>query len=110
MIFEIKVQDRETQTHKQQTLVLDGLRVRLDTYTNNRDKRWYYDLFDDADEVLIQGQRLTVGMLLLAPFQYREGVPPGELFVQSKAQPQVDPGLASFLDGTHALIYRDLNG
>ena len=45
-IIQITVQFREEDKHTSQTLTLDGVRFRLDTYTNKVDDAWYLDLFD----------------------------------------------------------------
>jgi hypothetical protein len=105
-VIQITVQFREDETHASQILVLDGVRVRLDTYTNKDDNSWYLDLFDEDDNPQIQGLALVAGLDLWFPYKYKSGVPPGILFVQDQSgQPFRDPIVSDFLDGNMALFY-----
>jgi len=104
-IQEIKVQFRKDETHASQTLTLDGVRFRLDTYTNKADGSWYLDLYDEDDEPLVQGIALATGLDLLFPYRYLD-VPPGILFVNDHIGPREDPTLDTFLDEAAALYYQ----
>lgn len=108
-IQEITVQFREDETHTSQTLTLDGIRFRLDTYTNKADGCWYMDLFDGDGAPLIQGIALVTGLDLLFPYRYLD-VPPGILFVNDHEGERTDPGLSAFLDKEAALYYQTAGG
>lgn len=102
-ILEIIPQFREDDKHTSQTMVLDGVRFRLETYTNVVDSSWYMDLFDSEGNALVQGIALTFGLDLL--FSYRHlDVPPGILFVSGNFE---DPTLDSFTDETSVLYYQE---
>jgi len=105
-IIEITAQFREEDKHTSQTLTLDGVRFRLDTYTNKADGRWYLDLFDDAGAPIVLGIGLATGLDLLYPYRYLD-VPAGILFVNDLAGPQEDPGLDAFKDKAAALYYQE---
>lgn len=104
-IKEITVQFRRDETHASQTLTLDGVRVRLDTYTNKADGSWYFDLFDSDDVLLIAGVAITTGLDLLFPYRYLS-IPPGSLFVNDLVGPVEDPGLDAFITKAAALYYQ----
>jgi hypothetical protein len=104
-IQEITVQFREDETHSSQTLTLDGVRFRLDCYTNKSDGSWYLDLFDDDDAALVQGIAIVTGLDLLFPYRHL-GVPTGILFVNDLAGPTEDPGLDAFINRDAALYYQ----
>jgi hypothetical protein len=104
-VIEITVQFREGETHTSQTIVLDGIRVRLDTYTNIDDDSWYLDVFDDQDQPIVKGIALAVGLDLWFPYRYKP-LPPGILFVQDQSgQPFTDPKVVDFLAGNMTLYY-----
>ena len=109
MIIEITPQFREQDKHTSQTLTLDSVRVRLDTYTNKFDGRWYMDLYDSLGAPLVFGVRLTTGLDLLFPYRYKDGVPPGVLFINDHAGPRLDPGLDSFQDREVSLYYQEID-
>lgn len=104
-ILEITVQFRADETHTSQTLTLDGVRFRLDTYTNRQDGGWYFDLFDGDGVPLVQGVAIVTGLDLLFPYRYLD-VPAGLLFVNDHRPPQTDPTLTTFLDDEAALYYQ----
>ena len=103
-IVHITPQFRKEDKHTSQTLTLDGVRFRLDTYTNRADLSWYMDLFDEQGAALLQGIALVAGLDLLYPYRYLD-VPAGILFVHST--PLQDPGLDSFDDEDVALLYQE---
>ena len=104
-ILEITVQFRKDETHASQTLTLDGVRFRLDTYTNKADNSWYFDLYDEDDVALVQGVAFATGLDLLYPYRYLD-VPPGILFINDQEGPREDPTLDTFLDEEAALYYQ----
>jgi hypothetical protein len=108
-IFEITVQFRENETHTSQTLTLDGVRFRLDTYTNKIDGCWYLDVFDEDEAPLVMGLALVTGLDLLYPFRHLD-IPEGTLFVNDLAGPREDPGLDTFFDQGAALYYEEAGG
>lgn len=108
-IQEITVQFREFETHTSQTLTLDGVRFRLDTYTNKADGAWYLDIFDGEGDALVQGLALVTGLDLLFPYRYL-AVPPGILFVNDHEGEREDPGLDTFFDRGAALYYQTAGG
>lgn len=103
----ITVQFRESDTHTSQTLTLDGVTFRLDAYTNRDSGTWFADFFDANGVALVRGIALVCGVNLLYQYQYKPGVPPGNLFVQDQSGLGVDPGLGSFFSGDAALYYLD---
>ncbi len=103
-IFQITPQFREQDKHTSQTLTLDNVRFRLDTYTNRADGFWYMDLFDTDDAAVLLGIRLMTGLDLLFPYRYR-AVPAGVLFINDLTGPRQDPTLDSFRDEDVALYY-----
>lgn len=104
-VLEITVQFREDETHTSQTLVLDGVRVRLDTYTNIDDDSWYLDIYDEEDQPIVLGIGMSTGLDFFFPYRYRN-LPPGKLFVQDQGvQPFVDATRGDFLAGNMALYY-----
>jgi hypothetical protein len=105
MILQITPQFRPEDTHTSQTLTLDGVRFRLDTYTNKFDGAWYMDLRDFEDEPLVLGIALVTGLDLLFPYRYL-AIPAGILFLNSLTGERVDPGLTSFEDEAMALYYQ----
>jgi len=105
-IQEISVQLNES-VHLSQTLTLDGVRFRLDTYTNKADSSWYMDLADEDGVALVQGIALVVGLDLLYPYRHLTNIPPGILFVNDQTLPVLsDPMLDSFTDQEFALYYQ----
>ena len=102
-IIEISPQFREEDKHTSQTMVLDGVRFRIDTYTNVIDSSWYMDLFDSDGNALVQGIALVFGLDLLYPYRHLD-VPPGILFISGDP---VDPTLDSFNDEEAVLYYQD---
>lgn len=106
-IFAITPQFREEDKHTNQTMVLDGVRFRLETYTNVVDSSWYLDLYDSDGNALVLGIALAVGLDLLFPYRHLE-VPPGILFVSDQSgAPLTDPTLDSFNDEDHVLYYQE---
>jgi hypothetical protein len=104
-IQEITVQFREDETHTSQTLTLDGVRFRLDTYTNKADGAWYLDIFDGDGVALVQGIALVTGLDLLFPYRHLD-VPVGLLFINDHEGERTDPGLDSFFQREAALYYQ----
>lgn len=104
-ILEIEVQFKDEDVHTSRVVVLEGVRFRLDTYTNKQDNTWYMDLYDDQDVPLVQGLALVVGLDLLFPYRYKN-VPPGILFVNDQSGVVQDPNLESFSKKEAALYYQ----
>jgi len=105
-VLEIQVQFNES-TNASQTLTLDDVRFRLDTYTNKADSSWYMDIFDDEGVALVQGIALVSGLDLLFPYRYLD-VPPGALFLNSQTDVVQDPTLDSFQSADSALYYNEV--
>ena len=104
-VLQITPQFRDTDTHTSQRITLDGIVIRIDTYTNTWDGLWYLDIFDADDAPLILGILLAVGLDLLYPYRYMP-VPPGVLMVQDQnGSPAVDPVLDAFSEERHAIFY-----
>ncbi len=106
-IVAITVQFREDETHTSQTLTLNGVRFRLDTYTNKYDGCWYLDVYDGDNVALVQGLALVTGLDLLYPYRYLD-LPAGLLFVNDLTGPSEDPGLDTFFDQGAALYYEEV--
>jgi hypothetical protein len=101
----IAPQIRADETHREQSIVLEGIRLRIDTYTNIHDDSWYADFYNASDEPLILGLALIVGLDLWFPYRYKD-LPPGILFVQDQSgAPFQDPTIPDFLEGDRALMY-----
>lgn len=105
-ITQITPQFRKEDKHTSQTLTLDQVRFRLDTYTNRADNSWYMNLYDTNDEPILLGIALATGLDLLYPYRYLP-VPAGVLFVNDLDGPRQDPTLDSFEGEEVALYYQD---
>lgn len=106
-LLAINPQFRESDVHTSQRLTLDGVRVRIDTYTNKRDGNWYVDTYDGEDNPLILGLRLTTGLDMWFPYRYL-ALPPGPLFVSDHEEPTTDPALVTFKDNDATLYYGEV--
>ena len=111
MILEIAVQLLDDDSHVSQTLTLDGVRFRLETYTNKEDDTWYFDIYDLEDVPLLQGIAIVTGLDLLFPYRYKTGLPPGVLFVNDQLGTEQlnDPTIDSFKDKRAALYYETIS-
>jgi hypothetical protein len=104
-VLQITPQFRDNETHTDQTLVLDGIRVQFSTYTNRENNVWYLDIRDVDGAPLVLGIALVPGLDLLFPYRYLE-LPPGILFVVDQSGvPQTDPTLSAFINGDAGLFY-----
>ena len=104
-IVQITSQFRKEDKHTSQTVTLEGVRFRIDTYTNTADGCWYMDLYDSDNAPLVIGIRLTTGLDLLFPYRYK-AVPPGILFINDHVGQRQDPTLDAFDDQEVALYYQ----
>lgn len=104
-ILQIFPQFRPEDKHTSQTLTLDGVRFRLDTYTNKADDSWYLNIYDSEDNPLVLGIAIASGLDLLFPYRYLD-VPPGILFVNTLTGATFDPVESSFADEEVALYYQ----
>ena len=103
-LITIEVQFREDETHTSQILTLDGVRIRLDTYTNKADGGWYLDVFDEEDTPLVTGIGIVTGLDIFFPYRYLP-IPPGILFINDLVGEQTDPVLDTFVNRDAELIY-----
>ncbi len=79
--------------------MLDGVRVRLDTYKNKSDGSVYLDTYDAESNLLVGGLALaTAGVDLWFPYRYKPEIPPGALFVFDSTGLGGEPGLEDFGD------------
>jgi hypothetical protein len=107
-ILQITPQFRELETHTSQTLTLDGVRIRLDTYTNIVDNSWYFDVYDSDDNPLLKGIAVATGLDLLFPYKYKP-IPQGILFVQDQSGfPFRDPIVPDLVNKDMALFYQEV--
>jgi len=97
-------------THASQVLTLDGVRVRLDTYTNKVDGGWYLDVFDADDNPLIAGLAIASGLDLFFPYRHLSALPPGSLFVNTQTGEPFDPTLDTWENDAAALYYEEAEG
>lgn len=97
-------------THASQVVILDGVRVRLDTYTNKIDSAWYLDVFDADDNPLITGLAIASGLDLFFPYHYLAALPPGALFVNTQTGEPFDPTLDTWENDAAALYYQEVTG
>lgn len=104
-ILEIIVQPRASDTHTTQTMTLDGIRVRMDFYTNKSDGGWYMDMFDSEGAQMVMGIGLATGLDLLFPYRHLD-VPPGVLFVNDHIGALEDPTLDTWQDDQAQLFYQ----
>lgn len=103
--FEESAQENVTLTHVSYTEQLDDLTYRIDLKNNKRDGLWYLDLYNLEGTPLLLGVGLATGIDLFYPYRYRK-VPPGVLFVSPQnAGSYSDPGIDSFVEGTHTIYY-----
>lgn len=104
-ILEIIVQPRADDTHTSQTMTLDGVRFRMDFYTNKADGCWYIDLYDSQDNPMVIGIGMVTGLDILFPYRYLP-VPSGVLFVNDHLGEKEDPGLTTFEQDQAQLYYQ----
>jgi len=93
-------------THSTQVLTLEGVRFRLDVYSNKFDDSWYIDVFDDQDSPIVEGIAIASGLDLLFPYQYLP-VPPGQLFVNTQTGGLFDPTLDTWEEQRADLYYQE---
>lgn len=89
-----------------QRVTLDGREYVLALRWSQREERWYMDLLDGDDVLLVGSVKLVVGFPLLYRFRAIAGLPPGDLIVVDGRADAVDPGLADLGDVAQ-LIYMD---
>lgn len=107
MIREVIPQFNADETHTSQTVTLDDVTVRLDTYTVRPRDGWALDLYDSDGVPLVQGIALVTGLDLLFPYRHLD-VPPGPLFVGYHEQPVADPAEPDFLERRASLYYQEV--
>lgn len=78
-------------TYTQRT-VLDGREYALVFSWNQREAKWYLDLFTVDGVLIVAGIKLVVGAPLLRLLRSTDA-PPGELFIMDRSQTGEDPGL-----------------
>lgn len=114
--FSTRSRPDRTLTHVRLVRQLDDLTVQLDFKTGkfidgSTDPSvglWYLDIYDAVGTPVVLGLGLSVGVDLLYPYRYRDGVPPGKLFVSPESDVgYVDPVLDSFVQGTHSIWYEE---
>lgn len=103
-VIQIQVQPTPSTSRFETSIVLEGERYRFAFYTNTFDDAWYFDLTDDAEQLLVAGIGLSSGVDLLFPYRYLP-VPPGVLFINDQAQIRRDPRVDSFSEKAVELYY-----
>lgn len=101
----VRVQLRHTPEHRRtiQEIVLGGVRLRVRAVYNDYADRWYADLLDLSDTVLVGSIACVPGVDLLKPFKHL-AIPQGQLFVSSR-----DRAVPTFetMDTTARVLYRE---
>lgn len=72
---------------------LDGSDYKLDFRYSPRADRFYLNLYDANEVLLLAGLKLVTGVLLLNYYHHLPGVPTGELLVSSNGSDNSAPGL-----------------
>lgn len=88
-----------------QTLVLDGVRITLEFYTNKADGSWYLDCYATDGTLLVAGIAVVTGLDLWYPYRYKTGIPPGQLFVLPQTRVRTDPTISTFENAEAILAY-----
>lgn len=83
---------------------LDGSDYTLSFTYSVRAERFYLDLYDSEDVLLVAGLKLVTGVPLLHYYHHIEGVPPGEIIVTSTTQDTNSPSLLELGEGRRCLL------
>jgi hypothetical protein len=79
------------------TIELDGVVYGLSFFYNNRDERWYYDLYDESGNLLRAGLKAASGWPSLRLDKSRDR-PPGDIFAIDPTSLDTEPGLSDLGD------------
>lgn len=102
----VRVRPRPDARSTIQTTVLDGTSYILAFYYVKNGDYWNMDISDLSETKLVAGIRLALGVDLLEPYKYIDGMPQGALFVYDTSRTDVEPALDGF-DSRCALYYRE---
>lgn len=83
---------------------LDGSDYTLEFTYSSRAQRFYLNLYDAEDVLLLAGLKLVTGVLLLHFWHHKPGVPPGEIMVTSTTSDTSSPSLNELGDGKRCLL------
>ncbi len=104
-LLEISVQPTDTEAYITTSVTLDRRRWTFEFYKNSVDDAWYWDLINDSQEAVVEGEGLAMMVDLLAKFRSLD-VPAGWLFVaeQGDGTGGRDPDQQAFRE-RRALLY-----
>lgn len=91
---------------QRQRVQLEGVEYTLDLRWNQREERWYLDLFAASGAPIATGLALSLFEPVFANLHLVAGVPPGELVVLDHRPQRAEPTLATFGDVV-TLVYVD---
>jgi hypothetical protein len=83
---------------------LDGLDYKLDFRYNTRAERFYLNLYDAEDVLVLAGLKLVTGVLLLAYYHHLPGVPAGEIVVTATGADDSSPKLGELGAGLRCVL------
>jgi hypothetical protein len=89
------------------TMTLDNVRYTLGMRYNSRMDRWFLDIGDAQANPLVVGICLLTGRLLTSQYT-SQGLPTGYFFVVDNKSSGKQPGMQSFVTGTHTLYYASI--
>lgn len=85
---------------------LDGVNYTLAFRYSTRAERFYLNVYDAEDVLLLAGLKLVTGVLLLASYHHLSGVPAGEIVVTATSADDSSPKLGELGAGLRcALTY-----
>lgn len=74
------------------TVELDSMVYGMDFKFDLRNERWYVDLFDSNNNLLLAGLPAMVSWPLLKQFEYRTDIPKGVLYFLDQNGTEIEPG------------------
>lgn len=73
------------------SIELDSMVYGMEFKFNSRDQRWYFDLFDSNDNLLLGSLPAMVSWPLLKQFEYRTDIPKGVLYFLDQNGTEIEP-------------------
>jgi len=88
------------------TIDLDNRTFKFEFRFNDRSGIWHFDIFNDADEIILAGIPLFVKQLLIDIYKHDVRLPQGNLFAQNLVS-EDDPPNRDNLGTDVVLLYED---
>jgi hypothetical protein len=105
-LLTIQVQPTGTEAFVTSVIQLEGRQWTWRFYKNSVIKLWFWDLINDAQETVIEGEGMSMRVDMLAKFRALD-IPPGWLFCaeQGEGTSGDAPDVDAFRDGRAVLYY-----